>query len=165
MTRDKALDRARKLLALAAPGSGASSEEARSAAVTAAALIVEHALLDGGSPSTIDLGRVANLALRVIELEHMLIAERAAHEADRRSRDERWRTLLEEVRTDERRAAYRSRKLAAKQAVRDDRTNLAAAGGRGRARNLSNERKREIARTAAQERWRRWRERQGAEPR
>jgi len=51
MTRERALERIRKLLALAAPGSGAAEEEARTAAVQAARLMSEHGLVPGGGPS------------------------------------------------------------------------------------------------------------------
>ena len=59
----------------------------------------------------------------------------------------------------ERRAAFVERKRATRRAVAADRANLGAAGGRARDRQLSDERKREIGRQGAQERWRKWRER------
>jgi hypothetical protein len=43
VTRDRALDRVTKLLALAGPTSGATDEERRTAAVEAVRLMAEHA--------------------------------------------------------------------------------------------------------------------------
>ena len=74
MTAEQALQLVRRLLALAAPDSGAAPEEARSAALQAARLIVQHGLLDR---EPIDLAQVTRLALRVLQLERALAAERA----------------------------------------------------------------------------------------
>lgn len=51
MTPERARERIQKLLALAAAGSGASAEEARTAAVAAARLMTEHGLAPGDGAS------------------------------------------------------------------------------------------------------------------
>jgi hypothetical protein len=162
VTRDSALARTRKLLALAARGSGASEDEARNAAVAAARLVLEHGLLDdrGQSPSPIDLDQVASLSFRVLELEHLVSTERTAHAAEIRRRDEQWRGIVERIRKEERAAARRDSKRAVRKAVVKDRTAQARAGGKGRDRALTHDQKVQIGRQGAQERWRRWRERQ-----
>ena len=169
MTPENARARARKLLALAAPGSGAAPEEARSAAHAAARLILEHHLLDGGA-APIDLDQVTELALRAMELEHALAAERAAHAETRaaqaralQARDQEWRQLVDRVRKEERGKAQAERKTAERTAVRADREAQGRAGGRERARRLTAERKTEIGRAGAAERWARWRERHGVD--
>lgn len=161
MTRDSALARTRKLLALVASGSGAAEGERRNAAVAAASLILEHQLLNVGGPSAIGLDQVTALAIRAAELEHVLAAERRQHAEEVRQLDRRWRQLLEQVRTAERKAASVERKVATRRAVRADRADLGAAGGRARAQHLDDERKREIARQGAEARWAKWRERRG----
>jgi hypothetical protein len=164
VTRDSALSRVGKLLALAAAGSGATEEDARSAAVAAARLMVEHHLLDPAASPT-DIDEVAGLALRVMELEHMLVERQLAHAAELQRRDQQWRGILELVRREERTAARVERKRATKMAVTKDRTEKARAGGRARDRALDLERKKEIGRAGAAARWARWRERHEAEPR
>jgi hypothetical protein len=78
MTRETALDRLRKLLALAGPNSGATEEERRTAAVQAVRVMVEHGLQPtvaswGSSPQpAIDFDKVTALAFRVLELEQQL---------------------------------------------------------------------------------------------
>jgi hypothetical protein len=161
VTPERARERVRKLLALAAVGSGATQEEARNAALAAAHLILEHGLLDGGQSSPVDLDEVAVIALKAIELERLLAAERAAHAADLGRRDQRWGEIVAEVRKGERANARVERQTATRKAVREDRTARARAGGRERARRLTSEEKSEIGRRGAQERWRLWRERHG----
>jgi hypothetical protein len=71
VTPAHALQRVRKLLALAAQDSGATQEESRSAALAAAHLITQHRLLDR-ERHAVDLADVTRLALRVLELERLL---------------------------------------------------------------------------------------------
>jgi hypothetical protein len=85
VTHDRALERVRRLLALAGDGSGAPEEEARNAALAAAHLIVEHRLLDRRHHA-VDLAVVTRLSLRVLELERLLAVERAARAAEIRGR-------------------------------------------------------------------------------
>ena len=86
MTPTHALQVVRRLLALAAPNSGTTQEESRSAAVKAAHLIVEHQLLDRPRHA-VDLAVVTRLSLRLLELERLLAEERAARVSDARRRD------------------------------------------------------------------------------
>ena len=81
MTPAHALERVRRLLALAAPDSGAAPEEARNAAVKAVHLIMAHRLLDR-ERRAVDLAEVTRLAVRVLELEGLLAEERAARVAE-----------------------------------------------------------------------------------
>src|SRR5580704_8698355 len=63
------------------------------------AMMHEHGLVPRlRETSPIDLDEVAALALRVVELERLLEAERAAHAAGVRERDERWKQFVERVR-------------------------------------------------------------------
>jgi hypothetical protein len=164
VTRDSALDRARKLLALAAEGNGAAEGERRNAAVAAGALIVKHGLLDGGGPSAIDIDQVTALAIHAAELEHQLDDERRRHAEEVRQLDRRWNQVVAGVRAAERQAARAERKRATRKAVTTDRANLGAEGGRARDRKLSDERKREIGRQGARARWTKWRERHANRP-
>lgn len=160
MTRDRAAQRVRKLLALAANGSGAAPEEARNAALAAANLIVAHGLLDGSGPKpAIDLDQVAAVSVRCLELEHRLDEERRLHATEIKNLNAAWHDVVETVRCDERRAAHAERRTATKKAVLDERQAQARAGGRARDRKLSGEKKREIAKAAAAARWARWRKR------
>lgn len=161
MTRDRALERIEKLMALAASASGASEEEARSAAVQAVRLMAEHGLTPGAASPTsgIDLDSVARLSFRVIELEKLLDERRRTHAQELRDHDRRWRAVVEDVRREERAAAHRSGKTLSRVAALKERETLARSGGEARARTLDPERKREIGRQGARARWARWRER------
>lgn len=160
MTPERALDRIRKLLALAAPASGAAEEERRTAALSAATMMHEHGLSPGLAPASgIDLDDVAALALRVVELEYLVTSERAAHATEIRARDEHWRQVVERIRRDERATARKATKGAARRGANQEREARARAGGQARAERLDPVRRTEIARTAARARWRRWRER------
>jgi hypothetical protein len=161
VTRDAALARVRKLLALAGEGSGAADGERRNAAVVAAQLVIAHDLL-GAPVSPIDLDEVAALSIRCLELEHQVTTERAAHAADVRARDEQWRQVVERVRREERAAAEAERKEAARKAIQEDRTAHARAAGQARVSKLTHEERRNLGRAGAAARWARWRERQGA---
>jgi uncharacterized protein DUF2786 len=162
MLREKALERVRKLLALAAPGSGASEEEARSAAVQVARLIAEHGLSVGnGSPaSPVDLDEVTGLAFRVLELEQRLARTKAAHVAKTREDDRLWNLVVEQ----ESEKARKSATLVAKRDATKEREKLARKGGEARSEKLAAERRVEIARRGARARWKKWRERHGVEP-
>jgi hypothetical protein len=173
VTPERARERARKLLALAAEGSGATLEEARSAAVAAANLIVEHHLLDGDPrASAIDIDQVTELALRAMELEHALAeagaaltSERGAHARALQARDRQWRDLVDRARREERGKAEAEMVTAERRAVREDREALGRSGGRARDRKLTDEEKSEIGKKGAEERWRKWREERGLPPR
>ena len=163
MTRDQVAERIRRLMALAARGSGATEEESRTAALTAVRTMLEHGLVPGESrPSAVDLDEVAGLVFRVLELEQTLAGERAAHAAHLRERDEQWRQRIEEVCQKARTEQRKTSKLAAKRGARREREAQARAGGRARGRNLDPKRKSEIARQGAEARWAKWRERHGA---
>ncbi len=164
MTRDHALARVRKLLALAGPSSGAAENERRNAALQAAHLVLEHHLLDGGA-APISLDQVADLALHAAALEHQLVTERATHAAAMKTRDDQWRALVDRVRKEERAAVHAQVTTAERKAVREDRSTLGREGGRARAQALDADRKKEIGKAGAAERWARWRERRGIEPR
>jgi hypothetical protein len=167
VTRERALDRLRKLLALAAAGSGASVEEARSAALAATRLMAEHGLAPGSpsdSPaSVIDLDAVASLSFKVIELERLLDERRRAHAQELRDHDRRWAQVVEDVRREERAAQRKAAKTLTKTAAVQEREALARSGGRARAQKLDPERRREIGRAAVAARWKKWRERNGVE--
>lgn len=166
MTRDHVAERIRRLMALAAPGSGAAEEERRSAAAQVVRLMVEHGLGPGDRTpaSAIDLEQVADLSLRVLCLEHTLAAERAAHDADLRRRDAHWRSVVAAMRREERSVARRAAGRAMEMGARGERQALARAGARARDEKLSDERKTEIARAAASARWVKWRELHGVGP-
>jgi hypothetical protein len=164
MTPERALARVMKLLALAAPNSGASEEERWTAALTAAAMMHEHGFVPSNpTTSAIDLDEVVALALHAAELEHLLASERASCAARLRERDEEWRRRIEEVRREEQTETRRAAKLAARRAAAEEREAQARAGGRARAQQLDDARKQEIASTAAQARWKTWRERHDVE--
>lgn len=167
MTPERALARIERLLALAGPMSGAPEELRRTAAVAAVKMMSEHGFTPGrpgkAPVGAVDLDDVTRLALRALELEHQLDAERTAHATEIRRRDEQWRGILERVRREERAAARAERKRASRRAVATDRANLAAEGGHARDRVLTREQKSQIGRQGARERWRRWRERHGVE--
>jgi hypothetical protein len=160
MLREKAIERVQKLLKLAAPNSGATEEEARSAAVQAVRLVAEHGLSVGDAPqaSAVDLDQVTRLAFRVIELEHALERTKAAHVARTREDDRLWARVVEE----EKSAACKEATLAAKRTAAREREALARKGGRARTAKLDAERRVEIARSGAQARWKKWRERHPA---
>jgi hypothetical protein len=161
VTRETALARIQKLLALAATGSGASEEEARTAAVQAARMMSEHGLAPGtasAGTSAIDPMKVADLALQVMGLEQLLAERRAQHLEEISDVNRRWRQVVEGVRREERAAARAERRKATRRAVTQDRTDLARSGGRARDRKLTHEQKTEIARRGAAARWARWRE-------
>jgi hypothetical protein len=82
MTPQQALLRVGRLLAVTAPGSGASEHEARNAALVACRLVLEHRLLDR-ERRVVDLADVTKLALQVLRLERLLAVERAARAAER----------------------------------------------------------------------------------
>jgi hypothetical protein len=84
MSPERALVCVGHLLALTARDSGTSEEEARTAAVAACRLIVEHHLLD--RDRAVDLALATRLALRVARLERALKEERAARSAEGRGR-------------------------------------------------------------------------------
>jgi hypothetical protein len=166
MTRDQVAERIRRLMALAARGSGAAEEEARTAALTAVRTMLEHGLFPGESrTSPIDLDEVAALALHAAQLEQTLASERAAHAAEIRRRDEWWRQRIQEVCQKARTEQRKTSKLAAKRGARQEREAQGRAGGRARDRALTRERKAEIGRQGARERWRRWRAQHEIEPR
>ena len=167
MTRDKALERIGKLLALAAPGSGATEEEARTAAVQAARLMAEHGLGPGADQSGAGSFLTGNLEalflqLRVAELERVLGERQQQRLREIHDDNLRWSRVLEYARAKERSVARRQTKKVARQAATKERENVARRGGRARARNLDPERRVEIAREAARARWARWRERHQA---
>jgi uncharacterized protein DUF2786 len=157
MLREKAIERVRKLLALASPGSGASEEEARTAAMQAVRLVAEHGLsVDDAPPaSAVDLDQVTTLAFRVIELEQALARTKAAHAAKTREGDRLWNLVVEQ----ESEEARKNAALAAKRAATKEREHVARSGGRARSEKLDAERRVEIARGGAQARWAKWRER------
>jgi len=161
MTRDHALDRIGKLMALAALNSGASQEEARSAAVAAVRLMLAHGLTPGGERPGIDLDEVTRLAFRVLALERQLAAERTAQAAAMSERDEQWRRHLDRVRSEERRLAREAAKKTAGRRARRERLKHAENGGRARDEKLDAHRKSEIGRQGAAARWQRWRELHG----
>ncbi len=163
MTRERVLDRIRKLMALAGPGSGAAPEEARSAAAQAIRLMHEHGLIPGSSSapaaSAIDLDAVASLSFQVIELENRIAERQRAHEHKLRENDRLWRQVVRDTRREERAAAGTKSDVAVRKATTELRENLARGGAAARNRKLSAERRREIGRAAAAARWARWRER------
>jgi len=166
VTRDAACRRIQKLLALAAPGSGASEEERRTAAVQVVRLMTEHGFVPGDAPaSAIDLAEVAALSLRVLELEHLLATERTAHAAQLRERDERWRQLVETVRREGQAGRNKAVRVAARKGAAEEREVQARSGGEARAEKLDPNRRTEIARMAASARWTRWRKLHGVVPR
>jgi len=170
VTRSKALERTRKLLALAAPGSGASEEEARTAAAQAVRLMSEYGLAPGGGPESTSSGsastsspldelEISALKLQVAALERLLAARQAEHAREIREANGRRSQDIESVRREERAAANRRRKTAECQAVAKERKTMAKSGGRARARKLDRQRRVEIAREGARARWAKWRER------
>jgi uncharacterized protein DUF2786 len=162
MLREKAIERVRKLLALASPGSGASEEEARSAAVQVARLVAEHGLTvgDGSPPSAVDLDQVTSLAFRVIELEQALARTKAAHAAKTKEDDRLWARVVDEEKSEARKSAS----LAARTAAAKERETVARKGGKARSEKLDPARRVEIAQAGARCRWAKWRERHGVEP-
>jgi hypothetical protein len=161
MMRYRALERIRKLLALAREGSGATEEEARTAAMQAVRMMSEHGIGPGDGPqsSTVDLDQVAALALRVVSLERLLADREAERLKEIREDNQRWRLVVEDVRQEERAALLKRVKKATGTAARKEREGLARSGGRARAVKLDPERRVEIARAGALARWARWRER------
>lgn len=166
MPRDHAAERIRRLMALAAVGSGATEEEARTAALAAVRMMLQHDVVPGDQPApAIDLDEVAALSFRVLELEHLLAEQRTAHACDLQERDRRWAIAVQMARDETRAEARRQARKTAVIAAREERESQARSGGEERARRLGPERRSEIARVAAAARWQRWRERRGIEPR
>jgi hypothetical protein len=164
MTPERALDRLRNLVALAAPTSGASEEERRSAAVQVVRMMLEHGLVPAvPTASAIDMDQVSELALRVVKLEQLLSERQRAHAAEVRDRDQQWRQIVEKLRKEGRVAVRRAAKSAATKAAIREREAQSRAGGRGRAEKLDPERRREIGRAAVAARWQKWRERHGGQ--
>jgi hypothetical protein len=168
VTRDQAIRRIEKLLALAAIGSGATEEESRTAAVAAVRLMSEHGLAprssSTSSASAIDLDAVASLSFRVIELENLLGERQRAHTREICDLNVCWTQVVACVREEERAKQRKAAKSITKKAATKERTTMARSGGKARARSLDYDRKREIGRMGAQARWARWRERHGVEP-
>jgi len=168
VTRDQAIRRIEKLLALAAIRSGATEEESRTAAVVAVRLMSEHGLAPSSSStssaSAIDLDAVASLSFRVIELESRLEERQRAHSQEIRDLDRHWTQVVDDVRREDRAAQRKARTSITKKAAVNERTSMARSGGKARARSLDDDRKREIGRLGARARWARWRERHGLEP-
>ncbi len=164
MTPQQARARIENLLRLAAVGSGATEEEARTAAIQAARLMAEHGLApeaasgESSSDAVLDDLEILALKAQVQALEHVLEGHKAAHLKQTQDWDRQWQQVVQTVRFEERAGGNTRTRNATVRAGRMERENLARTGGRARDKALSGERKTEIAREAARARWARWRE-------
>jgi len=161
--REKALLKIQGLIAKAAEGSGASEDEARTAAVTALRMMAKYELAPGTSAASapsapLDAAvlqlQISNLQFQVLLLKNKISEMTKAHQrelADEKHKS--WQFGASFGRQDEQQKAKEAVRHAEKVGASRGRRGVAASGGKARARSLTSKKRSEIAQKAAKARW------------